>query len=241
MRRTLAIAIATAAISGPALAADIAVRAPVVARSPVYNWTGIYVGVNGGGAWGQQDPFNVITNRFDNFSGTIKGGMVGGTVGAQIQMAHVVLGFEADIDWANITGSTNTITPTILGQPAPFAVNASTKIPWIMTYRSRLGYAQDNWLVYATAGAAVMGNRTDLTTSLGTPCGTFTMIAGTPGVLNCNGTKTRVGAALGGGVEVGLTQAWSLKAEYLYVAAASLELSKINEVRVGLNYRFGGY
>jgi opacity protein-like surface antigen len=56
-----------------------------------------------------------------------------------------------------------------------------------------------------------------------------------------NGTKRRFGGALGGGVEVGLNQAWSVKAEYLYIAAASLEVTHANQVRVGLNYRFGGY
>ena len=47
--------LAAAAVS--ANAADMpvkAVPAPVVAQ--VYNWTGLYVGVNGGWGWGQQDP-----------------------------------------------------------------------------------------------------------------------------------------------------------------------------------------
>ena len=81
--------------------------APVVVRQ-VYNWTGFYVGVNGGCGWGSQDPLNIITDRFDRFSHGISGGAFGGTVGAQIQASHVVMGLEADLDWADITGSSVT-------------------------------------------------------------------------------------------------------------------------------------
>ena len=89
-------------------------RTPV--RAPVYNWTGLYVGVNGGWGWGRQDPLNLISNRFDRASFDINGGMVGGTFGAQIQQGYVVLGLEGDLDWADITGSRVT-TPTIAGVP----------------------------------------------------------------------------------------------------------------------------
>jgi outer membrane immunogenic protein len=97
---------------------------PVVV--PVYNWTGFYIGANGGYGWGSQDPFNLVTNRFDNFSTSLSGGVFGGTLGAQMQMAHVVMGLEADLDWANIKGST-VANPTILGFPQG-AVNATTNI-----------------------------------------------------------------------------------------------------------------
>jgi outer membrane immunogenic protein len=239
MRQLIAIAAATI-ISGSAVAADLAIRAPVAARVATYNWTGIYLGVNGGYMWGQQDPFNVITDRFDQLSTGLSGGFVGGTAGGQVQVAHVVLGLEADLDWANVTGSA-IATPAILRVPLPVTFNMTTKIPWISTARMRLGYAQNNWLYYLTGGVALMGNETNLTNVAGAPCGTFLMIAGAPGQIDCNGTKRRFGGALGGGVEVGLNQAWSVKAEYLYIAAASLEVTHANQIRVGLNYRFGGY
>ena len=73
-----------------------------------------------------------------------------------------------------------------------------------------------------------MGNETNLTTVARAPCGTLLMIAGAPGQIDCNGTKRRFGGALCGGVEVGLNQAWSVKAEYLYIAAASLEVTRAN-------------
>jgi outer membrane immunogenic protein len=63
---------------------------------PVYNWTGIYVGLNGRYGWGTQDPLNIITNRFYSSSLNMNGGVFGGTVGARIQSGHVVFGVEAD-------------------------------------------------------------------------------------------------------------------------------------------------
>ena len=86
---------------------------------------GPFFGVNGGGAWGQQDPFNIITNRFDHVAINYSGGEVGGTAGAQIQVAHVVLGTEVDLDWAGIRGS-SILTPTIFGNPLGLTVNATT-------------------------------------------------------------------------------------------------------------------
>src|SRR5271169_3111133 len=171
---SLAIAMAFVTTSVAAQAADLPMAPtyqpppPVVVRQ-IYNWTGIYVGVNGGGGWGSQDPLNIITDRFDRFSHGISGGAFGGTFGAQIQAAHVVMGLEADIDWASITGSS--VNPaTVDGVPAvpggPF--NAKTSITWESTVRARLGYANDNWLFYGTGGAAVLGAKTTLTNAAGT-------------------------------------------------------------------------
>jgi outer membrane immunogenic protein len=72
---------------------------------------------------GAADPFNILTNRFDHDSINLSGGAVGGTAGAQIQLAHVVLGFETDLDWAGISGS-SVRTPSIFGVPAGFAAAA---------------------------------------------------------------------------------------------------------------------
>ncbi len=87
----------------------------------------------------------------------------------------------------------------------------------------------------------LLGAKTDLTGVLGVnPCVTISNINGTPGLLTCRGTNKRVGAAAGAGVEYGFTPSLSAKIEYRYIAAASLESSRINEVLVGINYRFGG-
>ena len=237
MRRMIGIAIA-ATLAGPAMAADLPLAAPPAAPS-VYNWTGLYFGINGGGAWGQQDPFNILTNRFDHVAINYSGGEVGGTAGAQMQVSHVVLGFETDLDWAGIRGS-SILTPTIFGNPLGLTVNATTNINWELTARARVGYAWDNILFYATGGLALLGAKTNLSTLSGLTCGTFGIIGSGPGELNCSGTNKRIGGTIGAGIEYGFTPNWSAKVEYLYTAAAALEASRLNEVRVGVNYRFGG-
>ena len=112
----IAATIASLATCMAAQAADLPTepvyKAPVVAA--VCNWTGFYIGANAGYGWGNQDPFGLLTNRFDAFSVPFSGWMLGGTVGAQIQSGHVVMGVEADIDSSNITGSA-TVIPTIGG------------------------------------------------------------------------------------------------------------------------------
>src|ERR1700746_2054936 len=127
-------AITIAAASLPAAAADLSRPPPMVA--PAYNWTGVYVGINGGGGWGRQDPLNIITDRFDSHAFDISGGMFGATSGAQVQVANVVLGFESDIDWADISGS-GTTTPSFRGTPLGVTVNSSSKLDWISTARAR--------------------------------------------------------------------------------------------------------
>jgi outer membrane immunogenic protein len=111
--------------------------------------------------------------------------------------------------------------------------NAKTNIDWESTVRARVGYANDNWLFYGTGGAALLGAKTTLTTAGGaTVCG---------GVFaNCSGTDRQVGLVLGGGLEYGFSPNLSAKLEYLYITAASLEVSSHGEIRAGLNYRFGG-
>ena len=65
-------------------------------------WSGFYLGVNGGGAFG--------TSTWDTAGSiNITGGLVGGTIGYNYQINHFVIGAEGDIDWASISGSTTTV------------------------------------------------------------------------------------------------------------------------------------
>ena len=220
-------------VSANANAADLPARPPAYAApvATTYNWTGIYLGINGGWGGGQQDPLNIITNRFDNYSLGFSGGVVGGTFGAQVQVARVVLGFESDIDWANFKGS-STFNPSVAGGLLGL-VNATTSIDWVATARARFGYAHDNILFYGTGGLAVLGAKTSLSlVPGGAACGAI--------LTGCAGASRQIGAALGGGIEYGFTPNLSAKVEYLYIGAVSLTTSNHSEVRGGLNYRFGG-
>ena len=203
------------------------VQAPVV--SPVYNWTGIYLGVNAGYAFGKQDPLSLFSDEFDRFEYTANGAMVGGTLGAQIQSGHVVMGLEGDFDWANINGSGS-------GSVVRFGANLGTatllsKVSSISTLRTRIGYAQDNWLFYGTIGVALTNDQSTIVSS------TFVCNAGT---VPCSSkSEWHAGLAAGAGVEYGLTPNLSTKVEYLWVGAGAVNTLKENIVRVGLNWRFG--
>jgi outer membrane immunogenic protein len=221
-----------------AQAADLPTKAygPAPVMAQVYNWTGLYVGVNGGWGWGQQDPLTPFSNRFDRTSFNINGGMIGGTIGAQIQQGYVVLGIEGDLDWANIKGN-GISTPTIGGlvlPGQPITLNIATNTSAVGTARIRAGVAMNNWLFYATGGAAFVKSSANGTSIAGVPCGTL-------GVLpNCSASSWRPGLAAGLGAEWGFTQNWTAKLEYLYVDVLGTGASTdhINIVRAGVNYRF---
>jgi len=98
--------------------------------------------------------------------------------------------------------------------------------PWWGTFRGRAGYAWNNFLFYATAGLAYGDVK-----------------AQTGGLTE---SKTHIGWAAGGGVELALNQAWSAKAEYIYVDLDNRLYTTTgvhngfwsNVLRFGVNYHF---
>ena len=122
-------------------------KAPVYV-APAYNWTGFYVGINGGGGWGRSD-FSV---PFASDSFNTSGGLVGGTLGYNWQMGQAVFGLEGDIDWSNIRGS------SICGG----ITSCETRNDWLGTVRGRLGYAFDRFMPYVTGGLAVGNIKTSI-------------------------------------------------------------------------------
>jgi outer membrane immunogenic protein len=126
-----------------AAAADLAPGYAPIARtpayySPYYNWTGFYLGINGGGGWGRSQWDGVDT--FD-----VSGGLIGGTIGYSWQFNHLVIGAEGDIDWSDINGTTSVLC----------AAGCSTRNDWLATVRGRVGYAFDRILPFLTAGFAL--------------------------------------------------------------------------------------
>jgi len=137
MKRVLFACVGVLALSGAAAAADLPMAPAPYYKSPVYapayNWSGFYLGINGGGGWGRSTW--TTTGPFDT-----SGGLIGGTIGYNYQVNQVVLGVEGDIDWANISGSTNT------GCTAVGGTGCTTGDNWLSTVRGRLGYAADRFM-----------------------------------------------------------------------------------------------
>jgi outer membrane immunogenic protein len=218
-----------AIFAGPAIAADMPVKAPLLKAPPVvlYNWSGFYVGINGGGAFGRSiyDLFapNATTGNFN-----ISGGFGGGTVGANWQTGSFVFGIEGDVDGTDIRGS-------VACPGAGFT--CSTSNTWLATVRGRLGWAADRVLVFGTAGFAD---------------GDIKQRAASVAVVNA-GSSTRAGWAAGGGLEYAFSNQWSAKLEYLHAHLDSLNCGlvctglagqtvavkfDVNMIRAGLNFKF---
>src|SRR5262249_43574927 len=98
--------------------------------------------------------------------------------------------------------------------------------PWFGTLRGRPGYALNNILFYGSGGLAYGGGKVDL-----------------GGASESHGA---VGWTAGGGLEVGLTRRWTVKAEYLHIdlgaqnyllTGASHDVTA-NVGRFGANFRF---
>jgi outer membrane immunogenic protein len=144
MKKFLLGSVALIALAGTAAAADLPAKAPVY-KAPLavaYNWTGFYVGINGGGGWGTSN-WDGIPSSFNT-----SGGLIGGTLGYNWQAGSPwVFGLEGDLDWANIRGSTS----TPVAQCGP---GCGTKTDWLGTLRGRVGYAFDRVLPYVTGGLA---------------------------------------------------------------------------------------
>jgi outer membrane immunogenic protein len=230
-------AMTTAALTrGTADAADLpqppSYQAPAaIPAPPVYNWSGIYLGLNLGYGFGQSMPMSLYSDDFTAFSYNANGFLGGVTFGAQIQSGHTVLGVEGDTDWTNSKGSAS---GTVFFHGAPVGIaSISSTLSSISTFRTRIGYASDNWLFYGTGGVAVTNEKSTLVG--------VTFICGTGGVTPaCNSpSDLHLGLAAGAGIEYGLTPYLSSKLEYMWVGAGAGNTLKENMVRVGLNLRFG--
>jgi outer membrane immunogenic protein len=149
-----------AALLQSASAADLSMRPIYRGPPPAYfTWTGWYVGLNGGGGWGQTNHTATVnaaglppvtTNNFNT-----SGWLGGGTIGYNYQMGQWLVGAEADLDWSNIRGTFNGTVPVAGVGAAAFSL--SSQLNWLDTTRVRVGWVWDHTLFYGTAGAAVGG------------------------------------------------------------------------------------
>jgi outer membrane immunogenic protein len=233
-----------AVVSGAAHAADISPRiytkAPPVA-APVYDWTGFYIGLNGGGASSHEclTIFSVAgASVFPNSEGChdATGGLVGGQFGYRWQLTNWVFGLEAQGDWADLTGSNGSLTATV-----PYT--NQTKIDAIGLFTGQIGYAWNNILAYVKGGAAVTDNK-------------YSSFFTATGVVFNQTTETRWGGAVGAGIELGFARNWSIGVEYDHLfmdsnsvtfPASGIAVTRSDNISqdvdmgiVRLNYRFGG-
>jgi outer membrane immunogenic protein len=230
------------AITAPALAADLPMKAPPpVYLPPLYNWSGFYIGANGG--WGDADNclgivdpvFGVLADGCRNRSG----GVIGGQIGYRWQQPgnHFVFGLEAQGDWANLSASHASFVDP--------GLTFSTKTDAIGLFTAQIGFGWDTWLWYAKAGAAVTSNN-------------FTVSDTLLGVGIAQANSTRWGGVVGTGIEYGFGPNWSVALEYDHLMMDSQDTAvvspastfngtllhssqSVDMITVRFNYRFGGY
>jgi outer membrane immunogenic protein len=187
-------------IAAPASAADLAARPYTKAPPPVvaiYDWSGFYIGANGGGAWSHKcwdvTSFRAPVTPFSEGCHDATGGVVGGQIGYRWQSAGWVFGLEAQGDWADLRGSNISVF-------IPAWTNNS-KIDAFGLFTGQVGYAWNNVLWYVKGGAAVTDDQYR---------GTVTAT----GALFDSASETRWGGVVGTGLEFGFAPNWSVAVEY---------------------------
>lgn len=226
MKFQLGTVFASAAILGSvviASAADMPMKAPLPV-APVWDWTGFYIGLNGG--YGQNDSTGDRTciNPAGVFFGggctpnivghvfTPSGALFGGTAGYNVQSGSFLYGVETDIQWSDIKASAT----VPIGLPTPVGnYIASDDLRWFGTVRGRVGVlAIPQLLVYATAGF-IYGNESMVATTA-FPGGTTYPV---------NASSTRGGGVVGVGLEYAFTHSFSAKLEGLFYDMGTLRPS----------------
>jgi outer membrane immunogenic protein len=257
----------TAVVAAPGLAADMPRKAP---PPMLFSWAGWYVGVNGGYGWA--DPSALITpadvplqtlGTLDaaappfTLSTSPKGAVVGAQIGYNVQFDHLVAGAELDFDLAALKAkSTGNFTNQNTVEFVPVQVNGTasltSRMNWFGTLRGRLGFTFDRLMPYITGGAAVAHVKSTVDVSgtyFNTGAGANTGAFGSSATVS----DTRLGTAVGGGIDWAINPQWVVRGEYLFLhfqgnknygalipGVTSLQNNMDAHIaRVALNYRFG--
>jgi len=234
--------VALVGIAAPASAADMAVKArpPAPVIAPIYDWTGFYIGGNGG--WGQSrncwDFLDAAGFAVASGCRERSGGLAGGQIGYRWQASQWVFGVEAQGDWADLSNTRISLFD------ADFSTR--TKTDAIGLFTGQIGYAWNAALFYVKGGAAVTSNR-------------FSILDTLTGIELASASSTRWGGVVGVGFEYGFAPNWSFGVEYdhLFMGDANNSFSVVNPINaafinnrisqdvdmvtVRINYRFGGY
>lgn len=201
----------SALVAGPALAADLPMKAAMMSPVPVYSWTGFYVGGFVGAGWGTSEvTLNSITNPLINgglpvivnlpFTQVTSNGFLGGgQIGYNWQSGGFVFGVEGDFAGAGIKGTA----------PCLAVFSCSSKTNWLATVSGRVGgVVLDKILVYAKGGYAWKNTDYSATDTAG--------ILFAPGATT-SATSTRGGWLLGMGAEYAFARNWTGFVEYNYM------------------------
>jgi outer membrane immunogenic protein len=246
MKKFLLGSLGLVAMAAPALAADLPARTytkappPVPVMAPIYDWTGFYIGANGGWADSHNcwNEFFAGGTLFNDGCVSKSGGVLGGQVGYRWQIGQAVFGLEAQGDWANIRSShISLFDPT--GGTSTF-----TKVDGLGLFTGQIGYSWGPSLLYVKGGAAVVSDQVGLTDNFS-------------GLTLATVNSTRWGGTVGIGFEYLFTPNWSVGLEYdhlfmgnqnnsfgvggVFANVANRIGQDLDMVTVRFNYKFGGF
>ena len=229
LRLALLASAGAVALGGVAFAADLPPQAPPPPPAPaLYDWTGVYAGINAGGHWRNSTmQFATTDSATPDVGGgygavqangvipttgvsKVSGFIGGGQIGYNYQLNNFVLGLEADIDGATGRGSSSVVLSSDIFI-FPQATQSSQSLDWLGTLRGRFGWTPvDRLLIYATGGLA-FGQSTASFSE-------YNVVAAPPVAVYLSNHRN-VGWTVGGGLEYALPgefSNWSIKVEYLY-------------------------
>ena len=247
MKKFLLATVAMVAFAGSASAADLAARpytkAPAMIAA-VYDWSGFYIGANGGygssrKCWDNITTAGVLVAAEGCHDAT--GGFAGGQVGYRWQAGTWVFGLEAQGDWADLKGRNRSLFDARFD-------NAS-KINAFGLFTGQVGYAANNVLFYVKGGAAVVSDRFR------------SFNTGTNVQVSSTSDDSRWGGTVGVGLEYGFAPNWSAGIEYDHLFMGNRNYNFVNNgvfaaagtafasdrirqdvdlITVRVNYKFGG-
>ncbi|PYK30861.1 MAG: hypothetical protein DME57_05680 [Verrucomicrobia bacterium] len=204
---------------------------------PECNWTGFYLGLNAGGQFGHSedtddpgDPNgnNNFWNHPDKPWGYSESGFVGGgQVGYNYQWNWLVLGIEVEGGYMNLDGD-GAEPDRFLGRTDTVG---HTDSDFFTTFRGRLGFAWNKWLLYGTGGGIGVNYTQEITDNSAVAPGTGVLHDG-------EHTDFNWGWVAGGGIEYMLNCHWSLRAEYLHFELDRNDFTARDAFDV--KYRFDG-
>jgi outer membrane immunogenic protein len=183
---------------------------------PMFTWTGFYVGLNAGYAFGNGNAVTTGTPGFQTLIApgfapaslnTKPDGFMGGLqAGYNMQFGALVAGVETDIQFGDLKKSASFTGGSVLG--TQLTTSAKSEISYLGTLRARLGFTPaERLLVYATGGLAYGEVKTS---------GSVVGVQAPALVWSGSNSQVKVGYAIGAGAEFAITDNLTVKAEYLY-------------------------